>query len=101
LASITHNEEKNLGPCLEIAKGLVSEIVTVDSGSTDRTTQFAADYRAQVYQNPWPGHIAQKNIMDAYFENHGSETCMAGRMAGIDHCSRFTVNLFYKVCVYL
>ena len=62
MAIITCNEEKNLGRCIESALGLVSEIVIVDSGSTDRTAQIATDYLARVYHNPWPGHVAQKNI---------------------------------------
>lgn len=62
LAVITFNEEKNLNRCLESAKGLVSEIVIVDSGSTDKTLQIAKENNALVYQNAWPGHVAQKNI---------------------------------------
>ena len=34
---ITQNEELRLGSVLESVKGLVDEIVVVDSGSTDRT----------------------------------------------------------------
>jgi glycosyltransferase involved in cell wall biosynthesis len=62
LAVITLNEEKNLPRCLESAKDLVSEIVVIDSGSTDRTTEIAESFGAQVHFNPWPGHIAQKNV---------------------------------------
>ena len=62
LAVITFNEEKNLYRCLESVKGLVSEIVVVDSGSTDTTIQIAEVFDAHVYQKTWLGHVAQKNI---------------------------------------
>lgn len=62
MAVIAVNEEKNLARCLESSKGLVSEIVVVDSGSTDRTTEIAESFGARVYFNPWPGHVAQKNV---------------------------------------
>lgn len=62
LAIIALNEEKNLTRCLESARALVSEIVVVDSGSTDKTTAIAESFGAKVYFNPWPGHVAQKNF---------------------------------------
>ena len=66
LAVIALNEEENLARCLESSRALVSEIVLVDSGSTDRTTEIAERFGARVYYNPWPGHVAQKNVALSY-----------------------------------
>ena len=40
---ITLNEERNLDRCLASVQGLAREIVVVDSGSTDRTGEIAAE----------------------------------------------------------
>ena len=61
VAIVTFNEEKNLPACLDSVAGLASEIVIVDSFSTDRTLDIARQYGAQVEQQPWPGFIGQKN----------------------------------------
>jgi glycosyltransferase involved in cell wall biosynthesis len=58
---ITLNEEANLPRCLASLRGLVSEIVIVDSGSTDRTRDLAVEAGARVEARPWPGYVAQKN----------------------------------------
>ena len=34
---ITHNEERNIGRCIESLNGVADEIIVVDSGSTDAT----------------------------------------------------------------
>lgn len=60
-AIITLNEEVNLRRCLESVRGLVSEIVVVDAGSTDRTGAIAEEYGARFEQRSWPGYVAQKN----------------------------------------
>jgi glycosyltransferase involved in cell wall biosynthesis len=53
LCLIVKNEEKNLGPCLNSVRGLVSEIVLVDTGSLDRTKEIAAEFGARVFEFPW------------------------------------------------
>ncbi len=60
-AVITLNEEANLPRCLESVRGLVSEIVIVDAGSTDRTGTIAGEHGARFEQRAWPGYVAQKN----------------------------------------
>lgn len=62
---ITLNEEKNLARCLESVSGLASEIIVVDSNSTDKTGEIAKKYEAVFIQNPWPGFGAQKNFAQA------------------------------------
>lgn len=38
-----------------------TEIIVVDSGSTDRTIEIAESYGARVFVEPWKGFAAQKN----------------------------------------
>lgn len=61
VAIITFNEEANLPRCLESVRELASEIVVVDSGSTDRTAEIAGKFGAVFQSEVWPGHVAQKN----------------------------------------
>ncbi|MFS0919250.1 glycosyltransferase [Brevibacillus sp. 179-C 1.1 NHS] len=55
---ITKNEEKNLPNCLESLKSIVSEIIVVDTGSTDRTVEIAKSYGAKVYSFMWVDDFA-------------------------------------------
>ncbi|KEO84072.1 hypothetical protein EL26_06305 [Tumebacillus flagellatus] len=50
---IVKNEEKVLPRCLESVKGLVEEIIIVDTGSTDRTVEIAKQFGAKVYHFEW------------------------------------------------
>jgi glycosyltransferase involved in cell wall biosynthesis len=50
---ITLNEEKRLPKVLDSVKGLVDEIVVVDSGSVDRTGEIAAKYGAKFLFHEW------------------------------------------------
>ena len=62
VALITLNEEANLLRCLESLRGLASEIVVIDSGSTDRTGEIARRFGARFRFESWQGHVAQKNL---------------------------------------
>ena len=53
LSMIVKNEAKNLPRCLESIKGLVDEIVIVDTGSTDDTVKIAESYGAKVGYFEW------------------------------------------------
>jgi len=59
---ITLNEEKNISRCLESVRDLASEIVVIDSGSTDRTREIAEKFGAIFEFHAWEGFVAQKNI---------------------------------------
>lgn len=59
---ITRNEAHNLDDCLQSLKGLVNEIIVVDSQSTDDTVAIAMRHGAEVSQPAdWPGFGPQKN----------------------------------------
>jgi glycosyltransferase involved in cell wall biosynthesis len=57
---ITCNEERNLPRALESLR-CCDEILVVDSGSTDRTTELAEKYGARVLEANWRGYAGQKN----------------------------------------
>ncbi len=61
VAIITLNEERNIRDALESVTW-ADEIIVVDSGSKDRTIDICKEYTDKVFYNPWPGHVAQKNI---------------------------------------
>lgn len=50
---IVKNEEENIQRALSWGKGIVSEQIVVDTGSTDRTVQIAQKMGAKVYSFPW------------------------------------------------
>jgi len=53
LSMIVRNEESNLARCLESVRGLVDEIVIVDTGSSDRTVDVARRYTDKVFNFQW------------------------------------------------
>jgi glycosyltransferase involved in cell wall biosynthesis len=59
---ITLNEERNIERCLASLQGIVDEIVVVDSLSTDRTKEICTRYGVVFVEQPFLGHIEQKNF---------------------------------------
>lgn len=55
---IVKNEEKMLPDCLESIKGVVDEIVLVDTGSTDNTVDIAECYGAIIFKHPWEDNFS-------------------------------------------
>ncbi len=55
---IVKNEEKFLRGCLESVRGIVDEIVIVDTGSTDSTKKIAQEYSAKVFDFNWTDSFA-------------------------------------------
>ena len=63
VAIITYNEERKLRQTLEAVRDIASEIVIVDSNSTDRTGEIAQNFGAKLILREWPGYSAQKNFL--------------------------------------
>ncbi len=57
---ITFNEERNIARSIESLR-CCDEILIVDSGSTDRTTELAENLGARVIEANWRGYAGQKN----------------------------------------
>jgi len=58
---ITFNEEKKVAAAIR-SVDWADEVVVVDSESTDRTCEIAADLGARVIVRPWPGFSEQKQF---------------------------------------
>jgi len=58
---VSYNEEENIGRTLESIYKIASEIVLVDSFSTDKTVEIAKRYGARIFLEEWKGYINQKN----------------------------------------
>ncbi len=56
---LTFNEEKHIERCIKSVKELSTDIVVIDSFSTDETVDIAKSLGARVYQNPWVNHAVQ------------------------------------------
>ncbi len=59
---ITFNEERNINRCLQSIQSIADEIVVIDSFSTDKTQNICESYGVKFIQNPFEGHIEQKNF---------------------------------------
>lgn len=58
---VAMDEEANIADCLRSAD-FADEWIVVDSHSSDRTREIAAECGARVIERDWPGHIEQKNF---------------------------------------
>src|SRR5271169_399319 len=67
-AIIAQNEERNISRVIESLR-CCDEILVVDSGSTDRTTEIAAKHGARVVESRWRGYAGQKNFAAEQCEN--------------------------------
>ncbi len=58
LCMIVKNEETSLPKCLGSVKNFVDEIIVLDTGSTDKTPQIAAQFGAKVYYFTWNNNFS-------------------------------------------
>jgi glycosyltransferase involved in cell wall biosynthesis len=61
VAIITKNEEENILSCLQ-SISFAGQIVIVDSGSTDKTLEIAAEFGCEIYSEEWLGFGPQKQL---------------------------------------
>jgi len=59
LCMIMRDEEEHLERCLTSVRGVVDEIVVVDTGSTDRSVEIAERHGARVLHEAWTGDFAR------------------------------------------
>lgn len=59
---VCKNNEATIGRTLESVAGLASEIVAVDSGSTDGTIALLEKHGARVIRSPWLGFVKTKQL---------------------------------------
>lgn len=58
LCMIVKNEEKVLARCLDSLRGLVDEMIIVDTGSSDATKEIAARYTDKLFDFEWVGDFS-------------------------------------------
>ena len=58
---LAHNEERNIGKCVESLLPLTSKIFVVDSGSTDATLEICRAYGVRVAHRDWTTYADQFN----------------------------------------
>ena len=59
---IAKNEADKITACIKSAQSLVSDVVVVDSGSTDNTAAVCRQLGARVYEHAFEGFTQQKNF---------------------------------------
>lgn len=89
VAIITRDEEDRIEEAIASVRGLATEILVMDSGSTDRTVERAAAAGARVIETDWPGHVAQKN--------RALDACRAEWVLSIDADERVDADLAASV----
>ncbi len=56
---ITKNEEANIANCINNLKCITDEIIIVDTGSEDKTSQIAKELGASVYEHKWEDNFSK------------------------------------------
>ncbi len=87
---IARNEADRIGRTIASVAGLVSEIIVIDSGSTDDTVAIAQAAGARVIFNEWPGFGQQKRF--------GEEQCRYDWLLNIDADEVVSEELARDIC---
>ncbi|MEO1694533.1 MAG: glycosyltransferase family 2 protein [Pseudomonadota bacterium] len=85
----TLNEAERVGPVITQALKVASEVVVVDSGSTDATVTIAESAGARVIDNAWPGNGHQKRV--------GEEACHHDWLLDLDADEVITDDLAHEI----
>lgn len=93
---LTYNEEKNIKDCIESIKGLSQRIIVVDSGSTDRTVQFAKELGAEVFHHKWENYSRQYNWG---IHNTAIKTKWIFRLDADERISKESAREIEKICI--
>jgi glycosyltransferase involved in cell wall biosynthesis len=83
LCMIVKNEEKYLRDCLESVKSVADEIIIVDTGSTDSTTEIAKEFNANILYYEW-----NNNFSDA--RNFALKNCTGNWILYLDADERIS-----------
>src|SRR5215468_6088436 len=59
---VCRNNDRTIGRTIDSVAGLATEIVAVDSGSTDGTIPLLERHRARIIRTDWKGHVATKQM---------------------------------------
>lgn len=62
---ITKNEANRIKRAIDSVKDICSEVIVVDSGSTDDTVKIAKSLGAKVIHNEWQGYVKQKSYAES------------------------------------
>ncbi|MCB1179729.1 MAG: glycosyltransferase family 2 protein [Leptospiraceae bacterium] len=67
---ITYNEEDNIARCLE-SLDFVEEIILLDSGSKDKTTEIASNFsKVKIHTRAFDNYVSQKNFCLSLSKNN-------------------------------
>lgn len=66
---IAKNEELQIAKAINSVKNIASEIIVIDSGSTDKTIEIAKKHGATVIHNDWQGYLEQKKFGESKCQN--------------------------------
>lgn len=66
---ITHNEEKNIGRCVQSLQGVADEIIVVDSFSNDATESICNSFDVKFVKHKWEGYVRQKQYANSLASN--------------------------------
>jgi len=86
---IVNNEEDNIKICLEALQKVTTDIVIVDSGSTDNTPAICEKMGARVFHYGWKGYAANKNF--------GATQCQNDWILSIDADEVLSEELIQKI----
>jgi len=90
LCMIVKNEEENIKEAICSVKDAVEQIVVVDTGSTDRTREIAAELGAEVYEEPWEDDFSKAR-------NAGIERATGEWIMILDADERFSTDYVNKL----